>query len=358
VSAARELIGRMPKAELHIHLEGTIAPETLWDLAQRNRVALPVSSLPELRALYAFESFGKFIELWLAMCACLRRPEDYEQMVDGFLAECERQKIRYAELHFTPYNHERFGFGGRRALEIVSRRLQQAERAGGPVCRLILDIPSESVEVSGPWTAELLESAADPLVVAIGLGGPEDGYPRRLVAPFFDRARRAGYPAVAHAGETGGPDHVRQAVEELRARRVQHGVRAVEDPSVLSLLAERDVCCDVALTSNVCLTKYQDLARHPLLRMLAAGVPVTLSTDDPPFFETDLNREYARAHEELELTLEQLWQLDLNGLRYGLAEPGVRRRLMVEFAEAGLALGLDGFGGPGGGRAAARAEEV
>jgi aminodeoxyfutalosine deaminase len=358
VTPAREAIGRMPKTELHLHLEGTIAPETLWDLARRNRVSLPVSTLEELRALYTFESFEKFIELWLAMCACLRRPEDYEQMVDGFLAECERMSIRYAELHFTPYNHERFGFGGRRALGIVSRRLEEAERSGGPVCRLILDIPSESVETSGPWTADLLESEADPLVVAIGLGGPEDGYPRRIVAPFFDRARRAGYPAVAHAGETGGADHVRQAVEELRARRVQHGVRAVEDPSVLALLAERDVCCDVALTSNVCLTKYQDLTRHPLPRMLAAGVPVTLSTDDPPFFGTDLSREYARAHEELGLTLEQLWELNLNGLRYGLAEPGIRRRLMMEFREAGVALGLDGFPGAAGGREAAQSEEV
>jgi len=329
----------MPKAELHLHLEGTIAPETLWEMAQRNGVALPVGSLAELRALYAFESFERFIELWLAMCACLRRPEDYEQMVDAFLADCERQHIRYVEAHFTPYNHERFGFGGRRALDIVTRRLEEAERRG-TVVRLINDIPSESVPESGPWTADFLEAGANPIVVAIGLGGPEDGFPRTLVAPMFERARRAGYPAVAHAGETGGADHVRQAVEVLKARRIQHGVRAVEDPAVVALLAEREICCDVTLTSNECLTRYTDLGSHPIRELMAAGVPVSLGSDDPPFFGTDLNREYLRAHHEVGLSVEELWQLDLNGLRYGLAETGLRRRLLAEFEAWGRDQGL------------------
>jgi adenosine deaminase len=330
----------MPKAELHLHLEGTISPETLWAMAERNHVALPVGTLAELRALYAFESFDKFIELWLAMCACLKTAADYERMVDGFLAECARQNIRYVEAHFTPYNHETYGFGAHRALEIVTRGLEAAERAGGPVVRLITDIPSESAEVSGPFTAALLEEEANPLIVAVGLGGPEDGFPRSAVAPFFERARAAGYPAVAHAGETGGAEHVRQAVVLLRARRVQHGVRAVEDESVLRLLAERGICCDVALTSNECLRVVPDLRRHPLPRLMAAGVPVTLSTDDPPFFGTDLNREYERAHRELGLGLPELWELNLNGLRYGLAETGTRRRLLREFQEAGRALEL------------------
>ena len=118
-------------------------------------------------------------------------------------------------------------------------------------------------------------------------------------------------------------------------------MRAAEDPSLLALLAERDICCDVCLTSNTFLTIYRDLGSHPLPRMLAAGVPVSLSTDDPPFFGTDLSREYRRAHDELGLSLATLWQIDLNGLRYGLAETPVRRRLMKEFQAAGAQLGLE-----------------
>lgn len=336
-----ETIARMPKAELHLHLEGTITPDTLWAIAQRNHVALPVGSLAELEALYAFEDFDKFLHLWLAMCRCLRSDADYALMVDAFVDECRRQNIRYVEAHFTPYNHERFGFGGRRALAIVTRRIEAAEREGGPVIRLITDIPSESVPESGPFTVQLLEEEAHPLIVAIGLGGPEEGYPRRLVEEHFARARAAGYPVVAHAGETAGAAHVREAVEHLKARRIQHGVRAAEDPSLLALLAARDICCDVCLTSNTFLTIYRDLATHPLPKMLAAGVPVTLSTDDPPFFGTDLDREYERAHAELGLPLSTLWQLNLNGLRYGLAETPLRRRLMKEFRIAGAELGLE-----------------
>lgn len=330
-------IARLPKAELHLHLEGTISPETLWALARHNRVSLPVGTLDELRALYNFQSFDKFIELWLAMCACLRTEADYEQMVDGFVAECVRQRIRYVEAHFTPFNHERFGFGGRRALDVVTRRLLAAEAAGGPVTRLITDIPSESVPESGPFTVGLLEEEANPLVIAIGLGGPEAGFPRTLVRDHFARARDAGYPAVAHAGETGGAEHVREAVVELKARRIQHGVRAVEDEDTLKLLASRGICCDVALTSNECLGVFP-LSRHPLRRLLDEGIPVTLSTDDPPFFGTDLNREYRRAHDEVGLSLDEIWQLDLNGLRHGLAETGLRRKLMREFEEEGKKL--------------------
>jgi aminodeoxyfutalosine deaminase len=338
---ATEILHAMPKTEVHLHLEGTIAPETLWAMAQRNRVPLPVGSLDELRGLYVFEDFTKFIKLWLMMCSCLRTEGDYAGMVDGFVAECRRQNIRYAEVHFTPYNHEKLGIGAHRALDVVTRRLLEAEAAGGPVTRLVADIPSESSGESGPFTAGLLEEIANPLVVAIGLGGPEDGFSRARFAPFFGRARRAGYAAVSHAGETGGADHVREAVVDLHARRVQHGVRAVEDEAVVRLLAERGVCCDVALTSNACLTRFKDMRTHPIRRLLDAGVPVTLSSDDPPFFGTDLVREYVRAHEEVGLGLAQLWQINLNGLRFGLADVALRRRLLREFEAAGRGLGLE-----------------
>jgi adenosine deaminase len=157
---------------------------------------------------------------------------------------------------------------------------------------------------------------------------------------WFARARRAGYWTVAHAGETGGAEHVWQAVMDLGVRRVQHGVRAVEDPSVLRLLAERQICCDICLTSNECLKVVPSVAAHPLRRFLEAGVPVTLSSDDPPFFGTELTREWQRAREELGLSRRELWELNLNGLRYGLAETSVRRRLILEFQEAERALGF------------------
>jgi adenosine deaminase len=322
-----DILSRLPKAEVHLHLEGTISSDTLWAMAHANHVALPTATPDALRTMYEFKDFDSFVKLWLLMCSCLRTPDDYARMVDGFLGECHRQNIRYAELHFTPYNHEKFGIGGATALTIVTKRIEQAQEHGGPVVRLITDISGESADLAGPYTLTLLEQEANPLVVALGLGGPEVGIPRSRFAPYFERARRAGYATVAHAGETGGPEHVRQAVLELGARRVQHGVRAADDPAVLALLAERRICCDIALTSNEQLKVYPEFRTHPLRKFL-----------------TDLLREWRRAQEELGLSAEEVWELNLNGLRYGLAETAVRRRLLLEFERAAAGVfpaGLD-----------------
>jgi aminodeoxyfutalosine deaminase len=338
-----EVLLRMPKTELHLHLEGTVSPETLWELASRAGVPLPVESPEALRATYVFESFATFVQLWMAMHASFVDAFAYERMVDDFLAECRRQNVRYAEVHFTPYIHELRGkFGARAALEIVTDRLQAAEASDGPVVRIICDMPSNALPVAGDFTVEFLENLANPLVIGLGLGGSEVGLPRALALPFFDRARSAGYPVVAHAGETGGADHVREALLVLRARRIQHGVHAVDDPDVLDLLAERGVCCDLALTSNLLLTSFRDLSSHPIRQLLDAGVPVTLSTDDPAFFNTDLVHEYSLAHHEVGLSLAELWEINLNGLRYGLADVALRRKLMRDFIAVGHALGIAG----------------
>jgi adenosine deaminase len=262
-------------------------------------------------------------------------------MVDEYIAEARRQNIRYAEVHFTPYNHEVLGkFGARAAVELITERLQRAESAGGPAVRLIFDIDSASLPASGEYTTALVEQLANPILVAVGLGGPEVNHPRTAAAPYFERIRRAGYPVVAHAGETGPAEHVRQAVINLKARRVQHGVHAVDDAEVVRLLAEHGIACDVALTSNLLLTGFRDLNAHPIRRFLQAGVPVTLSTDDPAFFNTDLTHEYELARDEVGLGLQQLWDINLNGLRFGLAELPLRRRLLQQFLAEGAGLGL------------------
>jgi adenosine deaminase len=339
VSGDGTVLARMPKTELHVHLEGTIGPETLWALAQTHGVALPAASLDELRRAYLFDSFDGFRRMFQTALACLRDEAAYVRMTDDYLAECRRQNVRYVEAHLSLFLHERLGgIGGQRALDVICERLRAAEADAGPVVRLILGVAADFLPAAGDYTLDVLERTADPIVVALGLGGPEVGWPRTLAAPWYERARRAGYSTVAHAGETWGAEHVRQAVEALKVRRVQHGVAAVEDPAVLELLAARGVCCDVTPTSNTFLTPYRDLAAHPIRRMLDAGVPVTLSTDDPPFFGVDLNGEYERAHRDTGLTVAELWQVNLNGLRFGLAETGLRRRLMQEFTAEGRRL--------------------
>ncbi len=329
-----EFFRKMPKTELHLHLEGTVSPQTLWKMAHKNHVPLPVGTLKELFALYEFESFDKFLKLWQAMCRCFKTEADYVFMVENFAKDCAKQNIRYAELHFTPFNHEKFAIGGKRALNAVTKKLQSLEKKGGPITRLIIDIPAEGGKKAGEYTTRLLEKEKNPLIVAIGLGGPEAGFPRKNFSEYFRRAREAGYFCVAHAGETEGPLHVQEAVVDLKARRIQHGVRAAESQKVLDLLKNQNICCDVALTSNLCLKVFKRIEHHPIKRLLKAQIPLTLNTDDPPFFNTNLTREYERAYLELGIKLEDLWEMNLNGLRFGLAETALRRSLMEEFKKS------------------------
>ncbi|MFN7950851.1 MAG: adenosine deaminase [bacterium] len=337
-----EILARMPKVELHVHLEGTVGPELLWEMATRNGVALPVRDRAGLRAIYRdIADFPRFVEIWMILCAAFRTERDYREIARRFAADCRRQRIHYAEAHFTPYHHERLGFGGRRALELVADELAREEREGGPIVRLIVDIPAETIpDGGGDWTLALLESGVPSAVVAIGLAGMEVGYPRVLAKRHFERARALGFGCVAHAGETGGAEHVREAVLALGARRVQHGIAAADDPDTLRLLVERDVCCDVALSSNLVLTRFRDLEEHPLRALLAAGVPVTLGSDDPPFFGTDLTREHQLAAQHLGLAVEQLWMLNLRGLRHALVDDELRARVRARLIEEARSLGL------------------
>lgn len=223
------------------------------------------------------------------------------------------------------------------ALEVVTDRLQRAESAGGPVVRLIFDINCAFLHASGEYTAALVEQLANPILVAVGLGGPESDHPRTLAAPTssgsVERATLSSHTRVRPAPPS-------TSVIDLKARRVQHGVHAVDDAEVLQLLTEHGIACDIALTSNLLLTTFRDLKSHPIRQLFQAGVPVTLSTDDPAFFNTDLTREYELARDEVGLSLEQLWDINMNGLRFGLAELPLRRRLLQEFVAEGAELGL------------------
>ena len=252
----KDLVARLPKAELHLHLEGTISPETLWAMAQANHVALPVGSLDELRGALRLRELRQ-VHRAVARHVLLphAREADYERMVDGFVAECARQNIRYVEVHFTPYNHEKLRHrrpprARRRDAPARSppRRREGRWSGSSPTSR------ASRLPQSGPFTAALLEAGREPAGGGDRPGRPRGRASRARSSPPSSSGRAT--PATRRSptpARPAGAEHVRQAVVDLKVRRVQHGVRAVEDPAVLRLLAEREICCDVALTSNECL---------------------------------------------------------------------------------------------------------
>jgi aminodeoxyfutalosine deaminase len=284
-----------PKIELHVHLEGAVSPELLFAAARRNGCSLPFDSVEALREYMRFRDFDHFIEAWLATTTVLRTAQDYRELVLDYARRAQAQGAVYLEAIFSPTDRVPLGVPMQESFEGFCDGAQAAREQLGVEVRLTPDI-TRFVELE--VACELAEWAVryrDRGIVGIGLGGPEVGYPPEPYAKAFEIARAGGVGSVPHAGETEGPGSIRGALGALRADRIRHGVRAVEDPGLLRDLADRQVVLDVCVLSNVRLSVAPSVARHQLPRLLAAGVPCTVNTDDPTFFDCDLEAEHAAA---------------------------------------------------------------
>jgi aminodeoxyfutalosine deaminase len=284
-----------PKIELHVHLEGTVRPETLLEIAKRNDYALPCSTVEELRALYEFRDFAHFIEVWILTTNALRTAEDFRQVVVDYAGEAASHGAVYIEGIFSPSERVRRGVGWDEIFSGYCDGAQQALELHGVEMRLTPDI------VRGfpvDEAAEVVKHAAryrDRGVVGIGLGGLEAQFPPEPYEPVFELARAEGFASVPHAGEVAGPASVRGALDALGADRIRHGIRSVEDESLVRELADRRLVLDVCPISNLRTRAVASLEEHPLPRLVAAGVPCSISTDDPAMFDTDLTRDYEAA---------------------------------------------------------------
>ena len=295
-----DFIAGLPKAELHVHHVGSASPRIVAELAARHPGTVP--SDPEaLRDFFVFDGFPHFIRNYLAVVDLIRTAEDVRLLTYEVAADMAAQQIRYAELTVTPYTAVREGLPLEAFLEAIEDARVAAERDFPLELRWIFDIPADF----GLPAAELTAAAAldhdVPGLVGFGVGGSERGFPRSMFTEQFDRARAAGLHSVPHAGETTGPETIWDALESLHAERIEHGIAAVEDERLLAHLAEHGIALDVCPTSNVALRVVPDLEQHPVRALVAAGVTVTINTDDPPMFATDLNAEYAIAARLLDL---------------------------------------------------------
>jgi adenosine deaminase len=320
-------IRAMPKVELHVHLEGAIAPATLLELARRNRVTLPADTVEGLRAWYAFTDFDHFVQVYLGVSACICTPEDIELVAREFLAGQAAQGIVYSEVTYTAYTHYHFkGLAFEDQLAALNRTRRSAAELGTDM-QLVIDIPRFISAEEGLRVADWAVSGMGDGVAALGLGGPEVNNPPERYREAFARARAAGLARVPHAGETVGPESIWGALRVLDADRIGHGVRCLEDPELVAELRRRQVPLEVCPTSNVCLGVVPRLADHPLPRLLAEGLYVTLNSDDPPMFNTSLTDEYLAAARTFGLGAEDLEGLVLAGVRAALLPAEERREL-------------------------------
>ena len=328
---AQEFARRMPKAELHVHLEGSIRPATLLRLADRNGFDLPAQDVDGLREFYRFRDFAHFIEVYVTITRCLQTIDDYRLIAYEFGADCARQNIRYAEVTFSIVTNVTYaGLDWQDILEGLNDGRAQARDEFGVEWRWVFDIVRD-VPDTQDTVLEIALAARDRGVVALGLGGKEAGYPAELFPRAFDRARDAGLARVPHSGETAGPESVWSTLRLLHADRIGHGVRCVEDDSLMAYLCEEQIPLEVCPTSNICLGVYPDYASHPLRELWDRGLYITVNSDDPPLFNTDLENEYQVLIDHFGFTRDELERISLNAVRASLLPASDRAALETQF---------------------------
>jgi adenosine deaminase len=312
-------IREMPKVVLHVHLEGSIRPATFLKLARRHGVDLPADDLDGLQKWYQFTDFNHFIEVYFKIAESLKTPADIELIAREFFESQAEQNVRYCEVIYSLHNQfEVNAIPVDEQLDALNRARAWALAEKGVESQFVFDISRETTPEQGLTVAEWAIAARDCGVCALGLGGPEVGNPPVKFKDAFALAYEAGLPSIPHAGETVGPESVWAALEWLHPVRIEHGVRAMEDPELVARLRELQMPLDVCPTSNICLKVYPSLQEHPLPAMMAAGLNVTLNPDDPPLFNTTLTREYLNAVQVMGLSIEQLKGLVVNAIHAAL----------------------------------------
>jgi aminodeoxyfutalosine deaminase len=308
VAISEAFIAGLPKAELHVHHVGSASLRVVAELAERHPGTVPTDP-EELAKFFVFDDFAHFVQNYLSVVALIKTAEDIRSLTYGVASDMAAQNIRYAELTVTPYTSITDELPAEAFLEAIEDARRSAYRDLDLELQWIFDIPADFGAPAAELTASVALDHEVPALVGLGVGGSERGFPRSMFRDQFDRARAAGLHSVPHAGETTGPETIWDALTSLCAERIEHGIAAVADRHLLEHLVEHKIALDLCLTSNVALRVVPDLDHHPIRELVASGVTVTINTDDPPMFGTDLNLEYAIAARLLDLDERGLTEL-------------------------------------------------
>ena len=332
-SSLTDFIAGLPKAELHVHHVGSASPRIVAELAARHPAAGVPADQELLAEFFTFRDFNHFIEVYLAVVDLITDATDVRMLTYEVARELAGQQVRYAELTITPYSSVHRGIPAEAFCEAIEDARLAAERDLGITLRWCFDIPGEAGLPAAELTTRIATELQPAGLISFGLGGPEAGVPRGQFQPYFDQARAVGLRSVPHAGETTGPQTIWDSIRLLGAERIGHGTSAVADPELVDYLRENQIALEVCPTSNVATRAVPSLAEHPLPELAAAGVLVTINSDDPPMFSTDLNTEYAIAAELLGLDHTGLAELAKAAVTASFAPDPVKRLLLGEIED-------------------------
>jgi adenosine deaminase len=325
-----ELFARaLPKAELHLHIEGTLEPELMFELARRNGIQLPYSSVDEVRRAYVFRDLQSFLDIYYAGCCVLITEQDFYDLTWAYLIRAAGQGVRHAEIFFDPQTHTERGVAFETVITGIHRALEDGEARFGITSGLIMCFLRHlSADAATRTLREAL--AFQKWILAVGLDSSEVGHPPAKFKDVYDRAREAGLLAVAHAGEEGPPAYVWEALDVLKVRRIDHGVRSIEDERLVGRLVEEQIPLTVCPLSNVKLRVFPNLRAHNLKQLLDRGLLVTVNSDDPAYFGGYVADNFQASAAALDLTREQLLTLARNSFVASFVSADQRRAYLEE----------------------------
>lgn len=332
MSELQKFIEGLPKAELHMHIEGSLEPELLFLLARRNGVKLDYDSVEALRSAYAFTNLQDFLDIYYQGMSVLLTAQDFYELTRAYLQRVHAQNVRHVEIFFDPQGHTERGVSFATAVDGIWRALQEAERKFTMSTRLIMCFLRHLDQDSAMRTLDEALAYKDR-IIGVGLDSSEQGHPPDGFTEVFARAREEGFHIVAHAGEEGPPEYVYQALDILGVQRIDHGNRALEDPVLTQRLVTGRVPLTVCPLSNLRLRVVDNLANHPLKRMLDVGIRATVNSDDPAYFGGYLNENFVAVQKALDLSRAQVVTLARNGFEAAFIEAPLRTRLLQELAD-------------------------
>ena len=325
----KEFIQNLPKVELHLHIEGTLEPEMMFELAQRNNIDLPYESVSEVKEAYNFDNLESFLDIYYKGSQVLQQERDFYDLTWAYLEKAASQNVRHTEIFFDPQSHTDRGIAFETAYEGIYRALEDGKSKLGISSQLILSFLRHLSEEEAFATLDLALPYKDT-IPAVGLDSAEQGNPPSKFKRVFDKAQAEGFLTVAHAGEEGPPEYIWEAINLLNVSRIDHGVRSMEDPKLLDYLVEKQIPLTVCPLSNVELKVFDSMAKHNLKQLLNLGICATVNSDDPSYFGGYINENYQAAQTALDLNKQELYQLAKNSVRASFLSPKKKHELIAE----------------------------
>lgn len=320
-----ELIRVLPKAELHVHIEGTFEPELMFEIAQRNHIQIPYQSVEEIKQAYNFHNLQSFLDIYYAGANVLVHEQDFYDLAWAYFEKCAEDKVVHTEMFFDPQTHTERGVEFATVLNGLKRACTDAKDKLGISSQLIMCFLRHLSEENAFKTLEQALAFKDD-IIAVGLDSSEVGHPPSKFERVFAKAREAGFLIVAHAGEEGPPEYVWEALDLLQVNRIDHGVRSDEDPALLQRLIDEKMPLTVCPLSNLKLCVVEDMAEHNIHRLLKQGVHVTINSDDPSYFGGYMNDNFLAVHAALNLSNDELKQLAINSFEASFIDSAEKQK--------------------------------